>query len=219
MVDEAAAAKQSATATYRREHAELEFSRIVAFTDGVFAIAITLLVLALEIPVGTEDLGQALRDRGNELFAYALSFAVLAKLWLAHHRFYGWVARFDGRLIALNLFYLAWVALVPFTSELLGNFSDDSVAVIAYAVDMTAISVIFGAQIAYAYRHDLMRAEAKPLERRFAGRANFIVPVVFAASIPVSLLSATAAQLMWLAIFAVGRRVGDMVAGRPDPTA
>ena len=100
-----------------REDSEIEFSRVVAFSDGVFAIAITLLVLALEIPAGVDDLGQALRDRGDEFFAYGLSFAVMASLWIDHHRFFGALERFDGRLMALNLLYLAFVALVPFTSE------------------------------------------------------------------------------------------------------
>ncbi len=143
---------------HERDAAEIEFSRIVAFSDGVFAIAITLLVLALEVPPDTDDLGQALRDRENELFAYALSFAVLGKLWLAHHRFFASVARFDGTLMGLNLLYLAWVALVPFTSELLGDFNDDPEAVIAYAISMTAISLVFAGQIVYAYRRDLMGA-------------------------------------------------------------
>jgi hypothetical protein len=74
--------------------------------------------------------------------------------------------------------------------------------------------VVFGIQVVYAYRHDLMRAEAKAFESRFAGRANFIVPIVFAASVPVALLSPTAAQIMWLTVFLAGRRVGDIVARR-----
>jgi uncharacterized membrane protein len=203
---------------HEREQAEIEFSRIVAFSDGVFAIAITLLVLALEVPPDTDDLGQALRDRENELFAYALSFAVLGKLWLAHHRFFASVARFDGTLMGLNLFYLAWVALVPFTSELLGDFSDDSAAIVAYAINMTAISLIFAGQIVYAYRRDLMTPEARELERRFAGPANFVVAIVFAASIPVAFVSTTAATLMWLLIFLIGRWLGDVLAGQRAPT-
>jgi uncharacterized membrane protein len=170
------------------------------------------------VPPDTEDLGQALRDRENELFAYALSFAVLGKLWLAHHRFFASVARFDGTLMGLNLFYLAWVALVPFTSELLGDFNDDSAAVVVYAVNMTALTLIFAGKIAYAYRRDLMTPEAREYERRFAGPGNFLIAIVFAASIPVALLSTTAATLMWLLVFLVGRRLGDVVAGQRAPS-
>jgi len=198
----------------RRDRAEIEFSRIVAFSDGVFAIAITLLVLALEVPPGTDDLGQALRERNDELLAYAISFAVLGKLWLAHHRFFSSVARFDSTLMGLNLFYLAWIALVPFTSEVLGDYSDESAAVILYAANITGVSLTFVAQIAYCYRRDLVQPWAREYERRYAGPANFVVAGVFAASIPVALLSPTAATLMWLAIFVLGRRVGDRIAGK-----
>lgn len=200
-----------------RDRAEIEFSRIVAFSDGVFAIAITLLVLGLEVPPDTTDLGNALRDRDNELFAYAISFAVLGKLWLAHHRFFSSVARFDGMLMGLNLFYLAWIALVPFSSEVLGDFGDEPQAVIVYAANMVGVTVTFLGQIVYAYRRDLMRPEARELERGFAGPANLVVVAVFAASIPVALLSPTVASLMWLGIFVLGRRASDLIAGQRAP--
>ena len=106
-----------------RKEEELEFGRVLAFTDGVFAIAITLLVLALDVPPNLDDVGAALRDRSSDFVAYGISFAVLGSIWLAHHRFYTLVARFDGRLIVLNLLYLALVALVPFSAELLGHYS------------------------------------------------------------------------------------------------
>jgi uncharacterized membrane protein len=199
-----------------RDRAAIEFARVVAFSDGVFAIAITLLVLTLEIPAGLDDLGAALRDHGDDLFAYALSFAVIGKFWLAHHRFYGAIERFDGTLMGLNLLYLAWIVLVPFSSDLLGNYGDEPVSAIIYAFIMAACSATFLLQIIYAYRSGLIRPEARALERRYAGPANFVVTIVFIASIPVALLSATVAELMWLGIFLVGRRVEDWVARRVD---
>src|ERR687892_2447499 len=74
-----------------RDEWGIEFSRIVAFSDGVFAIAITLLALAIEVP---EDLPsdttvtQMLENQSGDLIAYAISFAVVGKLWLSHHRFF-----------------------------------------------------------------------------------------------------------------------------------
>jgi uncharacterized membrane protein len=200
--------------TPTREDAEVEFNRIVAFSDGVFAIAITLLVLTLEVPAGVDDLAQELRDRSDEFFAYALSFAVLGKLWLSHHRFFGSLGRFDGTLLTLNLVYLAFVALVPFTSDLLGNYSGDRVAVIAYAINLAALSAVFTLSVRYSLRHELIHEWAKRHAEIFAGWTDFYVAGVFLISIPVALVSPTAATLVWLAIFFVGRRIGDAMSGQ-----
>ena len=153
----------------------------------MFAIAITLLVLTLEIPGGVDDLGQELRDRAEEFFAYGLSFAVLGKFWITHHSFFGSLARFDARLMALNLLYLAFIALVPFTSDLLGDYSDQSVAVIIYALNMAAITGIFAATVRYSLRHELIREWAKPHTRRFAGWTEYTITVVFLISCPIAL--------------------------------
>jgi uncharacterized membrane protein len=203
----------SSRITPTREDAEVEFNRIVAFSDGVFAIAITLLVLTLEVPAGVDDLGQELRDRSDEFLAYALSFAVLGKLWLSHHRFFGSLGRFDGTLLALNLLYLAFVALVPFTSDLLGNYSGESVAVVAYALNLAAVSLVFTISVRYSVRHDLIREWARGHAELFAGWTDFFVAGVFLVSIPVALVSPTAATLVWLGIFLVGRRLADAMTG------
>jgi TMEM175 potassium channel family protein len=102
----------------RREGNEIEFSRIVAFSDGVFSIAITLLVLNLGVGkyVSSGELADALWDQRENLLAYALSFAVIGRFWLVHHRFFSEVTGFDNRLISLNIFYLAWIVLIPFSA-------------------------------------------------------------------------------------------------------
>jgi uncharacterized membrane protein len=197
-----------------RQDAEIEFARVVAFSDGVFAIAITLLVLAIEVPAGADDVGKELLKLDSDLVAYALSFAVVGRFWLSHHRFYGSIDRFDGTLMGLNIFYLAWVCLIPFSSELLGEHPGNADATISYAVNMAGASATFVIQIYWAYRAGLVKEEALSLQRRYAGPANLIIVAVFLASIPVALVSVTAAQLMWLLIFALGRRAGDWIAGR-----
>jgi uncharacterized membrane protein len=77
-------------AAKRRQGNEVEFSRIVAFSDGVFSIAITLLVLNLGIAKGLSggEVGDALWDQRENLFAYAISFAVIGRFWVVHHRFF-----------------------------------------------------------------------------------------------------------------------------------
>jgi Endosomal/lysosomal potassium channel TMEM175 len=93
-------------ARFERKQSELEFARIVTFSDGVFAIAMTLLVLALHVPEGLSDLNDALKDQLPDFLAFGLSFAVLAQVWFFHHRFFGSLGRFDATLIALNFLYL-----------------------------------------------------------------------------------------------------------------
>jgi uncharacterized membrane protein len=195
-----------------RHEAGVEFNRIVAFSDGVFAISITLLVLGLLIPKGVSDLTETLLDQETDLIAYGISFAVIGKYWLAHHRFFGALGRFDSTLMGLNLAYLAFVALIPFSSQVLGDYSDQTAAVVLYALNMVAVNAAFQAQIVYAYRRDLVSPEARELQRRFAGPANLLVVTVFVVSIPVAFASPIAATVMWLAIFLVGRWLSDRLA-------
>jgi uncharacterized membrane protein len=197
---------------HARREAEVEFARVVAFTDGVFAIAITLLVLGLDVPSQPDDLTKALLDQRQSLFAYALSFAVLGRLWLSHHGFFGGLHSFDHILIVLNLVYLAWIAVVPFTSELLGNYTDDAPSVIVYAASVVGVTATFGAQIAYAYRRGLLKPEYRQAARGADAPGIIAVAVVFAASMPVALASPTVSILMWLATAVIGNRLGELIA-------
>src|SRR3954447_15525455 len=100
----------------------LSVGRLVAFTDGVFAIAITLLVLNFDEPNGPDSqLLHQLTDQWPALLAYFLSFAVIGRFWIIHHRVFAVVRRLDGGLLTLNLLFLAFVVLIPFTTEVLGD--------------------------------------------------------------------------------------------------
>jgi len=200
---------------HTREHAEVEFSRIVAFSDGVFAIAITLLVLALEVPAGS-DLIDALRDRGEEFFAYFLSFAVVGRFWVSHHGLFAAIGRFDTPLLAINLAYLAFIALIPFTSEILGEYSDESAGVALYAANLTLVSACSFAIIRYAARQRLMRVEESDYRIRRVTASVAVVTAVFAVSIPIAFVSPLLATISWASLFVVGDRFTDRIAG---PTA
>jgi TMEM175 potassium channel family protein len=191
---------------HRDEH-EIDFGRIVAFTDGVLAIAITLLVLSIDVPqlpdARTGELGNELLDLRPTLLAYALSFAVIGRFWLIHHRVFATLSAFDGRLMALNLLYLSLIVLVPFTSDLLGEYGKEPVAAIAYATVLGSAALVNWGMITYALRVDLVRDERREETEPFAAAAALVVPGIFFASIPVALLSASAAELMWLLLFAL----------------
>ena len=182
--------------------------RLEAFSDGVFAIAITLLVLGIEIPnVNEDDLGTALTDLGPSVFGYFLGFAVIGLFWVGHHAFFVQVARHDGRLLWSNLLFLSLIAAMPFSSGLLGDYGDSELAVIVFAANVSLAALASYLTEQGAIRSGLMRPGSE-LARRPLLTAELLVPAVFALSIPIALVSVTGAQLFWLlAIFA--GRVGD----------
>jgi uncharacterized membrane protein len=192
-------AKESAAK--RREGNEIEFSRIVAFSDGVFSIAITLLVLNLGVEKHLTDgqLGSELWDQREDLLAYALSFAVIGRFWLVHHRFFGEVTAFDGRLIALNLLYLGSIVLLPFSSEVLGEYGGHTAAVVLYAANLSAVVLIGMLMAADAHRRGLTSVDAAT--RREARSRSVYIAAVFLLSIPVAFVAPGLAPLMWLAMF------------------
>src|SRR3954465_14418274 len=103
----------------------LSVGRLVAFTDGVFAIAITLLVLNFDEPHGSDsEILHQLTDQWPSLLAYFLSFAVIGRFWIVHRPGFGVVRRGDSPPPTLNLGYLAFVVMIPFTTEVLGDYSD-----------------------------------------------------------------------------------------------
>jgi uncharacterized membrane protein len=192
-----------------RHEAEVEFNRIVAFSDGVFAISITLITIGLFIPEGVSDVTDTLLAQWTDLFAYGISFAVIGKFWLAHHRFFAALERFDGPLMGLNLVYLAFIALLPFTSQVLGDYGREIAAIVLYAINLACVNIAFHIEILYALRHDLLRPRAREGERRYDVHTNLLIAAVFIVSIPVAFASTLAATLMWLAVFLVGARLSN----------
>jgi uncharacterized membrane protein len=123
---------------------ERELDRVGAFSDGVFAIAITLLVLNIDVPgVAGDDLGDALADLSGDLVTYGIGFAVMGLFWYAHHKRFARLRRSSGRLVLVNMVLLALIALMPFTTAVLGRY-DEPVAVAVYAVNVGIAMLLDG---------------------------------------------------------------------------
>jgi uncharacterized membrane protein len=190
----------------KREENELEFGRIVAFSDGVFSIAITLLVLAIGVKnkeVLEVGLGQALLNQHEALLAYAISFAVIGRFWVIHHGFFGEVKAFDSRLIALNMLYLGWIVLIPFSSQVLGEYGGQLPAVVLYSANLTGV-VLIGQWM----RWDAHRAGLTERDE-MTGREDLVSSIfiagVFLLSIVVALWDASIAPFTWFLLFVEGR--------------
>jgi uncharacterized membrane protein len=179
--------------------------RLEAFSDGVFAIAITLLVLGIEVPaVDPDDLGKALGDLGPSVWGYFLGFAVIGLFWVGHHAFFGEVARHDGRLLWSNLLFLSLISAMPFSTGLLGDYGDTELGVVVFAANVSLAALASYLSEQGAISRGLMR-EGSELAGRPLLTGGLLVPLVFALSIPIALVSITAAQLFWLLAIVAGR--------------
>lgn len=191
---------------FRRESRGLEFDRVTFFTDAIFAIAMTVIVVGIGHPVLTNeddagDLAGELGDLWQEVFSFFLSFLVLGSLWKAHHQFYGRIVVIDSGLIWLNLAYLAFIAFLPFPTDLLGSYAQNPLAVAVYALNVGLVLLLELAVLERASRKGLFRRPMTPETRRWALIASSVPALVFLASIPVAFLHPTAALYSWLLIF------------------
>lgn len=189
-----------------RAEPPLDVERLIFFSDAVIAIAITLLVIELDVPAGLgtdASLRQALAELGPKFFSVFLSFAVIGLWWAGHHRLYRLVARFDAGLIPLNMLMLVGIAFLPFASKVLGEYSDLPTAVVLYAATNVLIAFSLVAMRRYVGRRDLLVEGVSPVDYRQRTWVTASTGLVFLASIPVAAWSATAAMLTWNLIWVV----------------
>src|SRR4051812_34982094 len=132
--------------------------RIAFFSDAVFAIALTLLVLDIRLPsdLAEDELWPSLVELWPQFFAFVLTFAILGVNWISHHRKFRVIVRFDGGLIWINLAFLMLVALAPFPTAVLSEFAPAFPAVVFYASVIASLGLLQLAMWSYARRRGLL---------------------------------------------------------------
>ncbi len=171
----------------------VEFARVLTFSDGMFAIAMTLLVVGIEVPdiPDTESVGEladALGDLEGSFVSFLISFAVIGRYWIAHHQFFSLLARMDSGLIGLNLIYLCFVAFLPFPTGLFGNFFENPLAFTIYAVAVAVVSGMELVMFRWAERRELLRRQMPQDVYRWNAMLSLSPVIFFLASIPVAFL-------------------------------
>ena len=156
--------------SYRREGAGLEFDRVSFFTDAVYAIAMTLLVVELHVPdlARSDDpaaLRRAVAAEGWAIVGFFIGFVVLGRYWLAHHRFFSTLRSIDRGMISVNLVYLAFVAFTPFAVGLISRYEDQPAVFVLFALTMVAISGLELVLFRMAVRRGHMRFDPHPRAR------------------------------------------------------
>ena len=180
--------------------------RVVQFSDGVFTVALTLLVVDLAVPdlapgFSEADLRRALEAQFPNVEAFLLTFWVVAAYWLTHHRHFVLIHRYDGRLLLLNLVFLMTIVFIPWPTAVLGHYGSYVTSWVVYASAMAAIGLAATALWWYGSGdHGLADGVTSELRRYYAVRA-LIQPAMFLLSIPVAAVSLIVAQFCWIPMF------------------
>jgi uncharacterized membrane protein len=185
---------------------QVDTGRLEAFSDGVFAIAITLLVLELKVPRNEHGLWRALVHEWPQFASYVTSFFIIGIMWVNHHSMFRAIVRSDRMLLFLNLLLLLWTALLPFPTALVadhlrGGGTDASVAEAVYSANLTLAAIAFSLIWAHAVRGG--RLIAAPMGRRpeLASIARFSMGTfLYGATIGIAFASAGAALAVQFAL-------------------
>ncbi len=175
---------------------QFDLDRTISLSDGIFAFALTLLVLSITVPLfpaaaepTSGQVAAALTTQIPEFISYIISFAVIGGFWIRHHRFCGSLDRVDGRFLVINLAYMATIAFIPFPTHLIGRYGDTTSFSLYAAV--LGLSILIAALLAeHAARTGLFSVVEKPQQARWR-RFNSLTPAaIFLLSIPVVAVTA-----------------------------
>jgi uncharacterized membrane protein len=163
----------------------VETNRLEAFSDGVFAIAITLLVLEIKVPPPDTALGAALLQLWPSYLAYVVSFLVIGAIWINHHAMFHHIVRVDGTLLLLNVLHLMLIAFLPFPTAVLAEAfhraTDEPIAAAFYGGILTVIGIFVNAMWRYAARGDrLLSPHITATKIRKLNRQFLVGPAVYA---------------------------------------
>jgi uncharacterized membrane protein len=200
-----------------------DIDRLLALTDGVVAIALTLLVLQLRVPELTQNmdsakaLWHALNVDGGELTSYLISFLVIAQFWLVHHRILRTMRGHSEGLAWRNFAFLLALTLMPFTSDLMGRYSDNPLSVTFFAINLLALSLSTQWIYLYAINHHLVVDKRRSSYEERLGRVrSSLTIVVIAIAIVLAWTDTSVARYVWL-LFLVVPVLGSRIASRAEP--
>jgi uncharacterized membrane protein len=188
----------------RRRVLSLRTSRMEALSDGIFAIASTLLVLDLAIPAMSSDVADKLRAQWPIYLAYLVSFATIGQAWLGHSVITEYLDRADSILLRLNLVLLFFVSLLPFPTHMLAEyFSSDTaerIAVTVYGLNLLAISGFTSILWHYAVAEHLVRQDNTEADVRALTSKLDPSLLSYAVAIGIGLLWPKVAVVLYLVI-------------------
>lgn len=179
--------------------------RLEAFSDGVLAIVITLLVLEIKAPhlAAPSDGGEALAALaalGPKFLGYLLSFFFVAVFWVNHHRFFRLVERVDTRLLWLNTLLLLALSFIPFPTAMIGEYPTNPVSLALFAVVLMLAGVAFNLMWRQAQARQLYHAGVAPAVVASAAARGLIGPVAYSLAALVAFIFPPAAWAIFIIV-------------------
>ena len=178
--------------------------RIETLTDGIFAIAMTLLVLSLALPeAGKEaiEMHSLLLGQIDKFFNYALSFILLAIFWIRHHQQFHFIKRTDGKHLWINIFFLMFVALMPFSTSLAGDYSREPLAEVFFGFNIFMLGMFLILNWSYATNHHrLVDPNLDPQSIASGTKPRMVAPLVAVLAIGLAFVDPRISSLAYLLI-------------------
>ncbi|MCK9630498.1 MAG: TMEM175 family protein [Methanoregula sp.] len=193
--------------TERSNESHLTKGRLEALSDGIFAFAMTLLVIGLDLPDKTTLVSsnayalQTLLALHSDFLHYVLAFLILGAFWLSQHMQFHSVKTLDTVFTWINLVTLMFVALLPFSTSFSGDFSNVPVGAMVFEANLLAIGIGLSAQWWYATGdHRLTEPTLKPAYIRKISSRNLVVPAVSLAGILLALAGSTWSTAIYMTL-------------------
>jgi uncharacterized membrane protein len=200
---------------------ETSTDRLVTLSDGVVAIAITLIILGIPVPSphGVHDpnsvsvLAALLRSSVDDWISYVISFYVIAQFWLIHRRVFRGIRGNREGLAVWNFVYLLTISVMPFTSDLVGKWPENPLSVIIFSANLILANVAMYGMLTFSRRHRLLNEQGVAVLARYESLEGAISIAFYLLAIPVALVNPDVAKLCWAGL-AIAPRLASMITKR-----
>jgi uncharacterized membrane protein len=177
--------------------------RINSFSDAVFAVAITLLILTIVVPEVSDidRLPQELADMWPKFLGFLMSFVIIGAFWMSHHGMFAFLRRSTQGLLRINLFLLMFIVLLPFSTDLMSEYGSSVFAVVFYDINMVTIALLMSLLWWYAsYHRSLVDESMSPVLRKHLLLNYLSISLIFCISTAIAFINIPVSQYFYLAL-------------------
>ncbi len=188
--------------------------RVNSFSDAVFAVAITLLILTIVVPEVSDigQLPQELMDMWPKFLGFLISFVIIGAFWMNHHGMFAYLRRSTAGLLRINLLLLMFIVILPFSTDLMSEYGDSVTAVVFYHANMAAVPLCMSLLWWYAsYYRGLVDDSVSPALRRHLLLVYTFMALVFCISLAITFWSIPASQYFYLVLIPISMLLDHMM--------